>query len=289
MTDEFSPIKNKLNQWIADFGELLPNLLVATLVLLCFVLLAKMIRRIMQKHLNKIVENQAVRNIVTFVTFFTIITLGGLIALSILDLDNTVNKLLAGAGIIGVALGFAFQDTAANILSGIFMAFKKGIREGDLVETHGVIGTIEEIELRSTKLKTLDGYEVIVPNRKIFQELFINYNHYITRRIDLSCGVAYDSNLEHVEAVVLEVLQSIREIRQSPSPEFYYTKFNDHSIDFSCRFWIDFLKVQDYLSAKHEVIKAIKARFDQEGIVIPFPIRTLVWNEGSKPVLKKEE
>lgn len=285
-TKSLNPVVKKFLTWKDDFIAMFPNLVVAILVLILFIFLARFIRRLFDRYLDRVMVNKNATGIIGYLAYLFVLILGSVIALSILELEGTVNKILAGAGILGVALGFAFQDTAANFISGTYMAFRSNFKVGDYIETNGIKAVVQEIDLRSTKLKTLDGYLVVIANKEIFQNTLINHNAYATQRITLKCGVGYDSDLDEVERETLSALQSIDEIKNSPSPQLFFTEFDDSSINYELRFWIDYLTVKDYFDVKHRAIKAIKKCYDEKGITIPFPIRTL---EFSKADLKGVE
>ncbi len=275
VTVSLEPVIEKLDRWVDEAMSLLPNFILSLIFLILFFVFARFIRRFLNKYLVKIVDNPAAVNIISTVMYFMIITSGILFSLSIMKLDGTVNKILAGVGILSVGLGFAFQDTASNVISGTFMAFRKNFRVGDLVETNGVLGVVDEIDIRATKIKSLDGFQVIVPNKDVFQKQFTNYNTYITRRIELSCGVGYESDLDFVKEQTLDAIKTVDEIKTSPSPQLYFKEFGDSSINYVLYFWIDFLSMPDYLEARHKAIVAIRKKYKEEGINIPFPIRTL--------------
>ncbi len=287
LTLSLKPVIEKLENWIEQAWLYLPNFVIAILFLLLFIFFARLVRRFINKYVGRFVENQAAVNILSNVAYAMIFISGILFSLSILQLDGTVDRILAGVGILGVALGFAFQDTASNFISGTFMAFRKNFKVGDLILTNETLATVEEIDLRSTKLKSLDGYQVILPNKEIFQKKLINYNTYSTRRVELSCGVAYNSDLEAVQQITLDAISTVEEIKKSPSPQFFYTNFGDSSIDYVLYFWVDFLSMPDLLDAQHLAIKAIKKKYDEHGITIPFPIRTLDFSQDSKLVVPK--
>lgn len=279
-TKSLNPVMKKFVHWRDDFITMFPNIVVAFVVLILFVLLARLVRRLFDRYLDRMVVNKSATGIISYLSYFVVLTFGCVLALSILELESTVNKILAGAGILGVALGFAFQDTAANFISGTYMAFRSNFKVGDYIETNDIKAVVQQIDLRSTKLKTLDGYLVVIANKEIFQKTLINYNAYPTRRITLECGVGYESDLEEVERETLDVLKSIAEIKTTPSPQLFFTEFGDSSINYELRFWVDFLSLKDYFDAKHQVIKAIKKRYDEKGISIPFPIRTLDFSKA---------
>jgi len=278
IADSISPIIEKLNGWKDTLLEMTPNIIVALITLVIFYFVGRGLKQVINRHLVRFTNNKSATNILANLIFAIVFMVGFMISLSFLKLDEALTGFLAGAGIVGIALGFAFQETAANFISGTFMAFKSNFRVGDYIETNDVQAVVEHVDLRSTKLKTLDGLQVIIPNKDIFQSTLINYNRYPTRRIDLQCGVAYDSNLDQVERATIEALKTIDGINATPSPQFFYTDFGDSSINYTLRFWIDFLTVPDFFEAKHAAIKAIKKRYDKDGITIPFPMRTVEFN-----------
>lgn len=275
LTAPLNPIIEKMNGWKEDGFAMLPNIVVAILFLFIFIYVAKTIKRLMDKYLYKTTENNALVSFISNLVYIIVLLLGVALALSILDLDDTVNKILAAAGIVGVALGFAFQDVASNFISGTFMAFRSNFMVGDLIETNGTKAVVETMDLRSTTLRTLDGLKVFVPNKEIFQHKLTNYNAYSSRRLSVLCSVDYSSDLDLVERITLEEIAKIEDIKDVPSPQFFYTEFADSAINFEVMFWIDFLSPIDTLNVKHRVIKAIKKRFDQEGVTIPYPIRSV--------------
>ena len=269
------PVFDKVNKWIEDGIDHLPNFVVAVILLILFFIIGRFVKGMINRFLVRSADNKAAVNIISNIVYFIVLLVGVILALSVLDLSDAVTGFLAGAGIVGVALGFAFQDTAANFISGTFMAFRKNFRVGDLVETNDTVAVVDHIDLRSTKLKTLQGYQVIIPNKEIFQNKITNYNRYSTRRIDLNCGVGYESDLEAVQRITLQAIDEIEVIKKTPSPQFFYTEFGDSSINYVIRFWIDFLGMPDYLDAQHLAIKNIKKHYNKHNINIPFPIRTL--------------
>jgi small conductance mechanosensitive channel len=193
----------------------------------------------------------------------------------VLGLDKTVTSLLAGAGVLGLALAFAFQDIAGNFMSGILLALRRPFGSADWIETNDFFGVVEDLNLRSTIVRTPQGQLVTIPNSSVLQNPIKNYTKLGKRRVDLSCGVAYGDDLDKVEKVAPSSLNNLDFIDSERPVDFYFTEFGGSSIDFKLRFWIDFKGQADFLKAQSEAIKALKAAFDQSGITIPFPIRTL--------------
>ncbi|MEN2283071.1 mechanosensitive ion channel family protein [Algoriphagus sp. SE2] len=206
-----------------------------------------------------------------------ILILGVMLSLSALELTKTVSSILAGLGIIGLALGFAFQDTAANFMSGVFITFNQPYKIGDIIQTKdGHEGKVIDVNLRVTKIRTYNGPIVHVPNRMLFQEYFINYTEEGKRRIQIECGISYGEDLETVQKIALEAMDGLPSRLKSEDPSIFWTGFGDSSINFILNIWVKFSTTEvNFIPARNEAIIALKKAFDKEGITIPFPIRTL--------------
>jgi small-conductance mechanosensitive channel len=275
ISEAFTKVYYKIMDWVEQVILLLPNFLVAVLIFVAFYMVGRQARKWLVKPIGKLSHSPALVDLMVNLVFIIFFAVGMFIALSVLQLDKAVTSLLAGAGIIGLALGFAFQDIAANFVAGILMAIRKPLDIHDLVETNGHFGTVTHISLRSTIVRTTEGQHVIIPNKEIYNHPIVNYSVEGKRRVDIKCGISYGDNLEKVKKVVLEAINSIEYINHDPAVSFFYNEFADSSINFTVRYWIDFNKQPDYLQAMSDGIMRIKAAFDKNDITIPFPIRTL--------------
>ena len=276
INDSLGLVTTKIEEWVRTIVEMLPNFVVAILVLGLFYVCAKILRNLAGKILIRLSSSAAVNNLILNIVYiFTILT-GMFVALGILQLDKTVTSMLAGVGIIGLALGFAFQDTIANLVSGIIIAFRRPYDIGDIIESSGYFGKVIRIDLRTTDIQLLQGPIVLVPNKNVLQNAVVNYSEYGWRRVDLGIGVSYGEDLENVRKVTLEAVHQVENLDTSKDVTFYYEEFGDSSINFSVRFWVKYTNRNAvYLKAKSDAIINIKSAFNSAGIVIPFPIRTL--------------
>jgi len=265
----------KINLWIETFLAMLPNFVVAIIVLIVFYFVAKLARNIVGRVLDSVSNNISVTKLIATIVFLIVCTAGFFVALGILNLDKTVTSLLAGAGIIGLALSFAFQDTATNFISGVIIAFRNTLSVGDLVEVEGTFGKVERISLRSTIIKTPQGPSVMIPNKDLLQGSLKNYNSQTIRRVDIEVGVGYESDLDKVESVTIEAIQLLDLTKKEKGVELYYHEFGGSSINFTVRFWIDFREQSQFLKAQSEAIKKINKVYNEHNFNIPFPIRTL--------------
>ena len=286
--EALTALSDKLQEWLNGLVLMLPNLVMAIVTLLAFVLVARIVGGVVRKAMARASSYHALNSLAATVSRIVIVAVGAFLALGILGLDKTVTSLLAGAGVVGLALAFAFQDIAGNFMSGVLLAVRRPFQVGDLIESNDFFGTVREINLRSTLLETPQGQRIIIPNSSVVQNPIENYNNRPVRRVDLECGVAYGDSLEKAEKVALEALDGLDFVKQEKAPEFYYTGFGGSSIDFKLRFWIDFAKQSDFMKARSLAIVALKNAFDEAGITIPFPITTLDFDVVGGRTLSRE-
>jgi small conductance mechanosensitive channel len=268
-------LTHKLVGWARAFILQLPNLAVAVLVLVGFWLIARLVRNLVLRFLRRISHSDQVNRLVAQTFYLALVAAGAFVALGILGLQKTVASLLAGAGIIGLALGFAFQDIAANFMAGIYLAVERPFRRGHLIKTQDWFGVVQEVSLRWTEILTQQGQLVLIPNKQVFENPIMNYSTRGKRRVDLTLGVSFGDDLGKVRTVALAALEGIPGRIVDREAELFYDEVGDSSITFSLRFWIDFHSQADYLKARSEAIERIKKAFDENGITLPFPTRTL--------------
>lgn len=275
INNAYGIVMGKVEEWITGFIGMLPNLVVALLILIVFYVIGKMTRKAVNKLLSKVTTNKTITNLLETIISIAVIGIGVFIALSVLQLDGAVTSLLAGAGIIGLALGFAFQDIASNFISGVILSIRHPFGIGDIIKTNDFYGTVQKLNLRNTIMKSPTGQIVYIPNKAVFENPLENFTSTGLRRIDLSCGVSYGDDLEKAKKVVLKAIDKVENVLSDKGIEFYYDEFGDSSINFKIRFWVRFSTNPDFWSARSEAIMAITKAFDENDIMIPFPIRTL--------------
>ncbi len=275
LNEALSLLTEKLANWYEAAVKAIPNILVAILVMLAFIIFAKIAKQAVSRVLPRVTRNKAVINLLRTISFVLILAIGLFVSLGVLQLEKTVTSILAGAGVIGLALGFAFQEIASNFVSGIFIAFQEPYQIGDIVKIDSYFGEVSKISLRTTSILTFQGLEVVIPNKDMFTKPFINYTKSPDRRLDLTVGVSYGDDLELVEKIIKEALESLEDRLPDRSIDVFYKEFGDSSINLEARVWLDYKRNRVYAKSRHEAIKAIKAAFDENAITIPFPIRTL--------------
>lgn len=276
-----------LSQWskaIVDLAakegfRILFRLLLVALILFASVQLANLVRKLANRGLDsaRIHISHLLRRMIVSMVRNLIVVLGILIAIS--QLGISLGPLLAGLGIVGFIVGFALQDTLSNFASGLMILMYRPFDVGDVVEAGGVSGKVSHMSLVNTTFMTFDNQSMVVPNNMIWSSVITNVTAQRTRRVDLTIGVSYADDIEKVEAVLRDILSAHEAVLDDPEPNIRLHELGESSINFIVRPWV---KTGDYWDTYWELTRAIKLRFDKEGISIPFPQRDVHVME-SKP------
>ncbi len=197
-----------------------------------------------------------------------VVTFAVIAALSELGIQTT--SLVAVVAAAGLAIGLALRDSLGNFAAGVMILIFKQFKAGDVIEAAGVIGVVETLNVFSTRLRSGDNKTIYVPNGKVIGDNIINYSTKPTRRIDLVIGVSYDADLSHVKKVFEDILGKESRILEDPAPTIGVLELADNSVNFAVRPWVN---AADYWSVHFDLHAAIKTRFDEEGIGIPYPQR----------------
>lgn len=272
-TTSYNPWQ-KFSDWGHHFVEQLPITITAILFVVLIFFLSGWVKKIVARILKRKSGNQAVAGVMaSFISVLFIIT-GIFIALAILGLNQTVTSLLAGAGILGLILGLALQDTLSSAIAGVVMTMRKSYKVGDFVDTNNFLGTIVEINLRNTTIRQTNGVDAKIPNKLVLSNPLINYSLTGERRVDIDLNVSYTEDLNKVETIIRSAFQHVN-YNSDKILEIYFTEFAPSSINVLIRFWIKKFRQVDFLQAKSEAVKAIKSTFDQNGISMPYPVQVV--------------
>lgn len=268
-------VVDKLMVWAKELIRLLPNIALAALIIVVGSYLVKALRNILLKIIGRVIGNKTLLNLFGSLIYIFLLGIVLFVALSVLKLDKAVTSILAGAGIIGLALAFAFQDIAANFISGIFISVRKPLYVGDIVKIMDYMGKVDEINLRDTVLRTFQGQLVIIPNKDVFQNPIENYTLLGRRRVDIKVGISYGEDLERVKDITIAAVKDIDGLIKDEKITLFYTEFGDSAINYVIRLWINHIEQVNFLEIQSQCIINIKKAYDANDIMIPFPIRTL--------------
>lgn len=280
ITASVETVTEKLQNWWDVFINNLPNIGVALLVMILSLVVSRFVYSVTLKLIYKRVRQTSITKLVARIAS-VLVVLGGLfLALAALNLGQVLTSLLAGAGVSGLVIGLALQGTLANTISGIVLSFRNNIQIGNWIETNGYAGEVIDINLNYFVLKEADNNIVVIPNKQIIENPFKNFSLTTKMRISLACGVDYESDLEIVQHITTTTISKFfNQEKIDKQIEFYYTGFEDSSINFLCRFWIEGKSGLDRLKAKSKAIIELNKAFNDHDINIPFPIRTLQLRE----------
>jgi small conductance mechanosensitive channel len=241
-----------------------PKLIVGILFLIAGSLAARWVGNFFSKTLEKRQLEPPVRLLLVRLMRMMVFFLFVFMALE--NLEVKLMPLIAGLGIAGVGIGLALQGVLQNVVAGLTIIFTKPFRVGEYIELLGVQGDVVAVELFSTTLHHPDRSRVVIPNRKIVGEIL--HNHGIIRQLDLSVGVAYQTDLERAIAIVREALQKNPRVLKEPQPVVGVSMLADSSINIAVKPWV---KVVDYIPARADIYLAVIESFRNAHISIPFP------------------
>jgi small conductance mechanosensitive channel len=256
-------VKRTVIDLAIQFG---PKLLVAVLIMVAGVFVARWIGRMMESGLQKFDMEPSVRDLL--VRIVTILVMGIFVIMALQNLGVELLPLIASLGIAGAGVALAMQGVLGNLVAGLTIIFTKPFRVGEYISTIGVEGRVENIDMFSTVLTHSDMSRVVIPNRKIVGEILHNYGK--IRQLDLAVGVAYGTDLNRAIAQIGDILNSNPLVLKDPAPVTAVSMLDGSSIKIAVKPWT---KVVDFVQAGGEINQAIVENFRGNSIVIPFPQR----------------
>ena len=231
------------------------------------------IRKIMQKQAVDKTLEKFICNLVSMTLLVVVI----IAAIGAMGIQTT--SFIAIFGAAGLAVGLALQGSLSNFASGVLIILFRPYRVGDYIEAAGIAGSVEQVLILTTILKTGDNKQIIVPNSQIMNSIITNYSTNDTRRVDLTVGVSYADDLDKVRKTLEDLIANEGRIFDEPATLIAVSELADSSVNFIVRAWV---KSTDYSSVKFDLTEAIKKRFDQEGISFPFPqLDVHLYKQGS--------
>jgi small conductance mechanosensitive channel len=263
--------RNQVVEDVATHGAhwLFQALLIA-LTLFGFRLLARLTRYLMRRAVARASISQLLKD--TAVGWAsTLVMLVGIIAV-LRQLGVQLAPMLAGLGIAGFVVGFALQDTFANFAAGAMILAYHPYDIGDVIEAAGAMGTVRAMSLVSTTILTFDNQTLVVPNKKMWGDVIRNINAQDKRRVDLIFAAGYESDVASVEALLKEIVDGHGKVLAEPAPLIKLHQLADSSVNYAVRVWT---RQEDYWDVYWDITRAVKLRFDEAGITIPYPQREL--------------
>lgn len=266
-------LEQKLLGWLDALVISLPNAIAALVVLVLFYILARLARRTTLRVLDRFSRNANMVHILAGIAQIVTIGIGLFVALGVLKLDRAVSSLLAGAGILGLALGFAFREVASNYLSGIILAFQKPFIVGDIVEIRGHFGAITKVGLGAADLRTPQGQIVVIPNGEVYRQPLKNFSRTGVRRIDLPVMLPFHCDLGRATSTMQSALAGLSLRKPDTEYSVLLDEAGEYGMKAVARYWIDYPGQQGYFEARHEGLMAMHAALGRAGIDVAVPVR----------------
>jgi small conductance mechanosensitive channel len=211
----------------------------------------------------------AIRYLILVITVIAVLSQFGVEMASLLVVLSTA----------GLAIGLALQGTLSNVAAGVMLLLFRPFKIGDYVDVGGHAGTVKGITLFVTEMATPDNVHIVVPNGQVWGSSVVNYSQHPTRRVDIAVGIGYEDDINKAFAEVLDLIEADERAMAEPAPLVAVTGLGDNSVDLTVRVWC---QAADYWGLKFGLTKAIKERFDETGINIPYPQRTVhIVNEAA--------
>ena len=259
---------DKAKEWLVVNGiDFLVNVIVFFIILIIGKIVVGIISNITRKALQKsnrvseMLQGFAV-NIVSKVLWVIVL----MIALQRLGID--IAPLIAGLGVTGFIVGFAFQESLGNLASGLMIALNTPFKVGDFIETGGISGIVDELNMMATTMTTLDNKKVVIPNKSVWGSAITNHTALDKRRVDLGVGISYGSDIGKARNAIMSALKEVKEILNEPPPDIEVDLMADSSVNLVVRPWC---KSDDYWTVYFKTNQTVKECLDRESITIPFP------------------
>jgi small conductance mechanosensitive channel len=265
--------------WIDTIKELVvaaisfvPRLLVSLVFMAIFWLIYRAVRRVLNSAMHKANVDSSIRDMLVTLAKWCIMGFGLVIACN--QLGIPIVAMLTGVSILGLAVGFAAQETLANFIAGIVIFWDKPFKAGDWLTVDSTYGQVQRITFRSCRLLDLDGEVVIFPNTYMLANKVSNHTTHPVSRISIPIGIAYKESIDDARKVLLDTLKQDTRVRHDPSPEVVVDKCDESSVNLLLRFWISDDRIERKIT--YEYNEKVKKALDAVGIEIPFPHRQLV-------------
>ena len=229
---------------------------------------SKFIANLFRKLMDKREVDPTVSKFVGNLTYFALLTFVVLAALGLLGIQTT--SFIAVIGAAGLAIGLALQGSLANFAAGFLLILFRPFKVGDFIDAAGVAGTVEAIQIFTTRLATPDNKTIIIPNSKLTGDNIVNFSTKGTRRADMVFGIGYEDDIDKARGIITDVLSNDERVLKDPPLQVAVSELADSSVNFVARAWVD---AGDYWGVVFDVTEAVKKRFDAEGVSIPFPQR----------------
>lgn len=257
-----------------------PYLLIALVVFGVFLIAARILRKVVHAAGENTRLDVTLADLLARLVSFAIMILGLFVAAVIIFPTFRPGDLVAGLGITSVAIGFAFKDVLQNFFAGILILWRRPFVVGDQIRTKDYEGTVEDINVRSTRLKTYDGERAVLPNGDVYTNAILVRTAYDKRRVRFTVGIGYHDSIEEARETIHRVLRETEGVIKDPGPWVYVSELAPSSVNFNVYFWTDSQQAS-VLKVSDRVATGIKLALDGAGIDMPFPHTVILFHDAT--------
>lgn len=266
---------NIFNQFYNDVSARIPGIVSGILVMIIFIVLGKLFYRTIGKSIQNRWKDAIVSTFIAEASKWSFYILGIIIALHIIGFGGIASSILAGAGIGAIILGFAFKDIGENFLSGILLALNRPYKIGDIIEVDGYKGTVKNLDLRTTHLRSVEGKDFYIPNSSIIKNTLTNYTKDGNLRINFMIGISPECDINKTRNLIIDYLVKNNHVLKKPGPNVLVQELGEFTVDLQVLFWVDILLKKSLPDAylghniRSKVIADIKDVLDKNNIEMP--------------------
>lgn len=276
---DFSPALSGLRALWRDFVRALPGLLFGLLILALATGAGVLVTRAARLFLRGRVKAKLLRNVMARGMGVLVFLFGFYVVLRVSGLTQLALTLVGGTGLIGLALGIAFRDITENFLASIFLSAQRPFETGDLVEVTGVTGYVQQLNVRTTILMTLEGNLVQIPNASVYKTNLRNFTANANRREDFVVGIGYDDSINEAQEIARKVLAEHPAVLKDPEPSVLADSLGRATVNLRVYFWLNG-REHSWLKVRSSVIRLVKLAYQQRGISMPDEAREVIFPRG---------
>jgi small conductance mechanosensitive channel len=265
LNDTFTTAFETLQSLVTEYAL---SIIGAIVLLILGLWLSRIIRRNIRKGMESANLEPSLVSFLTNLSYYLMMGLVVVAALIVVGVPQA--SLVAALGTVGLAIGLALQGSLANFAAGVVILLTRPFKVGDMVEIDGKFGFVEEIQIIQTILRTPQNRTVTIPNNNVTDDAIVNYSTKGIVRVDMTFGIGYEDDIRKAKDVLKRILEENEKVLDDPAPVVMVAELADSSVNFAVR---PFVNWEDYLSVQLQLTEAVKLRFDEEGISIPFPQR----------------
>lgn len=282
MNVEFTPIFTRLQGMLQGLVTIIPNILIGLVVFLVFTFVARLVKNAVEALAHRTGQPRGIALVFGRIASWAVLTLGLLVSLTIIIPTLTAASLFGALGVSGVAIGFAFKDIFQNLLAGLLILITRPFRLGDQIVSGAHEGTVEDIQVRATMLRTYDNRLVVIPNAELYTNRVVVNTAKDKRRLAVTVGIGYGDNVAEAKRLILDELAKLDGILSDPPPQVLVRELGDFSVNLEVRFWINPPIRREVVEAEDQVLEMLRRVLPAHGIDLPFPTSQVLFHNQTE-------